>query len=286
VKLHAPGSKAVTLTPVRPSAAVRAWYEGQLVRLVDEMATSVEHWATGAYRRHLAGAAPEGALYHTLELLGKKWHKKFDDVAQSMAEGFVDRTLRHHDLAFRGSLVNAGFGVVAMDAKVLHKLAPIKLQMTKRLKRAVRSKVTENVNLISNVPTQYMHDIETHVARSVGHGRDLKTLTDYMQDRLEITKRRASLIARDQNNKATALIHQVRQLDLGITKAKWVHTGASIHPREDHAAFDGELYDVEEGHDFGDDFGSVLPGEAINCGCCSASVIPGYDDEATQEEAE
>jgi uncharacterized protein with gpF-like domain len=111
---------------------------------------------------------------------------------------------------------------------------------------------------------------------SIEHGRDLVGFTKNLEDRFAITRRRASLIARDQNNKMTSAFHRARQLENGILEAEWVHTAASIHPREEHADFDGQSYPVEEGHDFDDGFGPVLPGEAINCGCLSSSIIPGY----------
>ena len=253
--------------------------------LVEQMGAAVKQWAVTAHKRHQDGS-PDGSMAS----IGREWCNRFSNEASAMAEGFVNRALSHHNLAFKDSLAKVGIGAsLAMDAAPLHQLAPIKLQLTKRLKGAIRSKLTKNTELITSIPSQYISEIEQHVVASISSGRDLKSLTDYLQERMEITKRRASLIARDQNNKATALIHQARQLDLGITKAKWIHTAASIHPRTDtHGAFadgdsefgdGGPLYDVEVGVDFGDDFGAVIPGQAISCGCLSASWLPGYDDD-------
>ena len=294
MKLRAPGPKAVTLTPVHPSAAVRAWYEAQLLKLINAMGAEVLRELPRAYNKHIAGKASDGALYRLMQALRKKWHKQFEDEAKSLAVEFVERSRKHHDLVFKASLAKALGVNVAMDS-ALPSMPKVKLQLSARMKKTLKAKVHENAGLITNMPEDCFHKIEQHIARSAGRGRELTKLTDFIQERMDITRRRASLIARDQNNKATALIHATRQKDLGITKAKWIHTGASLHPREDHAAFaaggspygdGGPFYDPEVGVDFDDDFGEVLPGEAVNCGCLSASVIPGYDDDETDEDSE
>ncbi|KYF05143.1 phage head morphogenesis protein, partial [Salmonella enterica subsp. enterica serovar Typhimurium] len=77
--------------------------------------------------------------------------------------------------------------------------------------------ITENVNLIRSIPQQHLTQVETLVMQSVGRGRDLKTLTDELEKRYGITRRRAALIARDQNNKATSVMQSARQRSVGIT---------------------------------------------------------------------
>ena len=62
-----------------------------------------------------------------------------------------------------------------------------------------------------------------------------------------ITWSLAVIIARDQNNKATASMTRARQNELGITEAIWVHSGAGKHPRPTHVAMNGAKYDVKKG---------------------------------------
>ncbi|MCH5894342.1 phage head morphogenesis protein, partial [Salmonella enterica] len=82
---------------------------------------------------------------------------------------------------------------------------------------ALQASITENVNLIRSIPQQHLTQVETLVMQSVSRGRDLKTLTDELEKRYGITRRRAALIARDQNNKATSVMQSARQRSVGIT---------------------------------------------------------------------
>ena len=113
--------------------------------------------------------------------------------------------------------------------------------------------------------------------QSVSQGRDLAGLTKGLQKIHGVTRRRAQFIARDQNNKATAVMTRARHLELGITKAKWLHSAGGKQPREAHRHFSGQVYDIREGHDFGDGNGPVWPGTAINCRCVSVPIVPGFE---------
>ncbi|ELZ1101181.1 TPA: phage head morphogenesis protein, partial [Escherichia coli] len=88
-------------------------------------------------------------------------------------------------------------------------------------------------------------------------------------------RRRAETIARDQNNKATAVIQSERQKKLGITKGIWRHSHAGKQPRPSHVKADGKEFDLDKGLYLDGEW--VLPGEAINCRCTWSPVIPGID---------
>lgn len=75
--------------------------------------------------------------------------------------------------------------------------------------------------------------------QSVGRGRDLKTLTDELEKRYGITRRRAALIARDQNNKATSVMQSARQRSVGITEGIWRHSRAGKTWRPSHVKANG-----------------------------------------------
>ena len=299
ILLRNPSQDPVKLAPMRPSAGVRMWYEKELLKLVNLMNAEIRLHVLAVYvsapQPVLPQTFPNGELKHVLDNLEATWEHIFDEQADDLAFGAVYRALRHHDLAFAASLRGVGITPppvaapahleVTMDAKKhWWDSFSIKFDFTDRLKQTIKNQLKDNVDLISSraikggpsIPKKAFADIRKMARESVERGRDLVGFTKDLEDRFAITRRRASLIARDQNNKMTAAFHRTRQLDSGILEAEWVHTSASIHPREEHADFDGQSYPVEEGHDFGDDFGPVLPGEAINCGCLSSSIIPGY----------
>lgn len=142
------------------------------------------------------------------------------------------------------------------------------------MRDALEATVAENVSLIKSIGSQYLTAIEGHVMRSVTTGRDLAPLARRLELQYGVTRRRAALIARDQNNKATAVITRERQNELGI-KAIWLHSAGGKEPRPTHVANSGKVYDPKEGW-FDPDVGEhIWPGTLINCRCVSKSVIPG-----------
>jgi SPP1 gp7 family putative phage head morphogenesis protein len=133
------------------------------------------------------------------------------------------------------------------------------------------------VGLIKSVAQQYLADVQGDVMRSVSEGRKLDDLAAALEHRHGVTKRRAALIARDQNNKATAVFERVRQQELGITKARWQHSAGGKEPRPEHVAWgrEGKIYDVKEGM-LQEDGKRVWPGTEINCRCFSIPLIPAW----------
>ena len=149
----------------------------------------------------------------------------------------------------------------------------IEFKMTATANDVMQAIIGEQVGLIKSIASQHLSEVEGLVMRSVSQGRDLKTLSDELQERYGVTKRRAALIARDQNNKATASMNRVRQEELGITEAIWLHSHAGKEPRPSHMAANGKRYNLSEGMKLDGKY--TWPGVEINCRCVSRSVIPG-----------
>jgi hypothetical protein len=192
-------------------------------------------------------------------------------------------------------------GSVTMDATTMPPKVPfikrkdlwghlaLKFEMTPSMRRALAERLDDNVGLISTKPNkggtisrQYFGLIRDRVYKSINKGRDLTGLTEDLHEALGITRRRAGLIARDQNNKATSLFVRTRQKEIGINKAQWMHTAASIHPRLEHEGWDSMPYLVDEGMQSMEEGEQQWPGSAINCGCLSMPIIPGYNDEGDE----
>lgn len=258
------------LTPVRPAAPIRAKYEQRLIALIDEMHRSILHWIKAEYRRNTPETViaardelPVRAMQRAMEKLGRQWLKRFDTLAESLAAYFAQAVKDRSDRALASMLRAGGFSV--------------KFKMSPAMRDAFEAVRAENIGLIKSIAQQHLTHVETLVMQSVSQGRDLGTLTKALTKTCGVTKRRAALIARDQNNKATAAMTRTRHLELGITKAKWLHSAGGRHPRPEHVAFSGKVYDIREGHDFGDGQGPVWPGTAINCRCTAVPIIPGMD---------
>jgi SPP1 gp7 family putative phage head morphogenesis protein len=148
--------------------------------------------------------------------------------------------------------------------------------MTPAMQDISKATVNANVALIKSIPQQYLRNVEGIVMRSVQTGRDLGALSKDLQKQFGVTKRRAALISRDQNNKATSAFQRARQQELGITRAVWMHSHAGKEPRPTHVAMNGKTYDINKGMWDADEKEWVFPGQLINCRCTSRSVVAGF----------
>ncbi len=252
-----------TLRAIHPNAGVEAWYRRQLDNRIREMQKSVVYWLSANYKASGAAvamdASPAVFMRDAVRKLAKRWAKQFDDIAHKLAERFAGDAMKNSDVSLRNALDVAGLTV--------------EFKMTAPMNNALQATIAENVGLIRSIPEKYFTEIEGMIMRSVARGRDLKTLTDELQKRYGITRRRAALIARDQNNKATSVMQAARQQSLGITEGIWRHSHAGKEPRPSHVKADGQKFDLSKGLYL--DGKWTMPGEEINCRCTWSPVIPG-----------
>lgn len=256
-----------TLKPVYPNAGISAEYQRRLKKLVREMHRSIEYWLTSAYRNNQAmiaqdGAIPADAIQEVMDKLAKQWLKNFDEGAEKLAVWFAQKTKNYSDGSLQRILKDSGFAV--------------KFTMTESMQNAYVAVINEQVGLIKSIAQQHLTEVQGLVMRSVQQGRKLSTLTDELQHRYALTRKRAILIARDQNNKATATLTRERHLQLGITTAVWMHSRAGKKPRQSHVNASGQTYKIEKGMLIDGDH--IHPGQLINCRCVSIPVMPGFSD--------
>lgn len=281
VDIRAPGKKPITLGAIHPNSQTERWYRAAIGKAIANMTASYEWWIGAKYRKALksneaAGRLPEPTiaqdanapagdaddLFGELTRLRKYWSNHFEKLAKQLAEQATQRWYDDNATAWGGKLKRAGFD--------------IKMQLTDSQRLILKAKVPENVALIRSIQQDYHTQIEGIVSRSFLKGRDLATMASEIKKRGGVTTSRAALIARDQSNKATAQMNSARQKDLGLVWATWVHSSAGKEPRHNHVKAGREqwIFNTQEGIDFGDQFGHVLPGEAINCRCTSRTIIP------------
>lgn len=257
--------RPLTLAPVRPNAGHRAAYEARLDALIAEMNRSLVYWLRAAYRARPPEMAQDSSPARTMQAafrkLARRWQDRFDKAAPELAQWFARGVSDRSDAALRGVLNRAGFA--------------IEFKMTAPMNDALQATIGEQVGLIKSIASQHLSEVEGLVNRSVAAGRDLGALTSELERRYGLTRNRAAFIARDQNNKSTAVLTRVRQTGLGIREAIWVHSAGGRKPRVSHvkAGKDGLRYEVAKGALIDGDY--ILPGELPNCRCVSRSIIPG-----------
>lgn len=250
-----------TLRPIHANRGKATAYKRQLTALVEEMSDSYLYWLTAVYKANppvAADALPSSDAKDKLNDLGKQWIKRFNDMAETIATSYVTGMAKLTDKAMLQALRDAGWAV--------------EFKMTRAMRDAMEASIAENVSLIKSIQTQYHTKVEGIVMRNYAKGGDLYAMRTEIQQVEPLTVKRAVLIARDQSNKLNATVQRARQLELGITQAKWMHSGAGKEPRPDHVAADGKIYDVDKGCLISGKY--IYPGELINCRCVCRSVLP------------
>lgn len=261
------------LDPVRPTASLASAYDKRLRREIDAMQKDVVAELEKAWRGnppkiamlYAADASPATTMQAAFTALAKAWGKRFDDLSESMALWFSTEAKARCQRTLAANMRKAGLTV--------------RFKMTAAMNDAFQAVRQENVGLIRSIASEYFGQIETLVMQSVSQGRDLATLSQGLQKRFGITKRRAAFIAIDQNNKATSVFTRVRYLEMGIKTARWLHSAGGKEPRPSHVAFNNHSFDLVKGVVLDPKEGIVWPGTAIRCRCVMAPIIPGFDDD-------
>lgn len=263
--------KPLKLPGVQPNVGLELAYRRKLEKLIEEMVKSTNYWLGVAYRGNApemaADSSPAMALREVMRRLARRWQARFDAASLDLAQYFATAAADRSDRALAAILKEGGFSV--------------KFGSTRAFNDVLQAAIGENVSLIRSISSQYFTQVEGAVMRSVQSGRDLHTLSKGLAERYKITAKRAALIARDQNNKATAVITRERRMELGITQSIWLHSHAGKEPRPTHVAFNGKTYDEAKGMYDKDANGPgkgawVHPGELINCRCVSQPLIEGF----------
>jgi len=261
--------KARVLRPVNPNAGIAAEYQRRVLRLLNEMHASVLYWVRAANNQNPSLLAqdetPAAFLRRTMKKLQDRWFGRFDDLSENLGKWFAQSVDRRSTDALKKILRDGGFTVE-------FKVSPF-------VRDVVTATRGESVGLIKSIPQRYLQAVEGAVMRAVMRGGDLGPLAKELQHTYGVTKKRAALIARDQNNKATAAITRARQIEAGIKEAQWMHSSAGKVPRPSHlkAGRDKVRYDVKKGWFDPDEGRNIYPGELINCRCRAKPIIPGFE---------
>jgi len=260
--------KPKTARSVAANRGIEARYRKALQRMIAEMHASVEYWTVAGFRKapprmtalveQAQDAAPSSTIKRIMAELAKRWIARFEESAPKIAEAYLSGMFKASDSAFRASLKDAGWSV--------------EFKMTPAVRDVFNASLAENVGLIKSIPEKYLQQVEGTVMRSYSAGRDLETMTKELRALYPGAAHRAELIARDQSNKANAVVNRARQLELGITEALWMHSHAGKNPRPDHVAANGKRYNIAEGCKISGEY--IQPGEEINCRCTSRPILP------------
>lgn len=263
-RLVSPTGKPVLITATRPNAGLEARYRARLDAEIDALHKSLMRFVLATYRAnvpHMAmDASPAADLRDRMASLGRRWLSRFDTLGEDLGRYFATTVRDRSDAALKEALRKGGFTVA--------------FRPTRAMNDVFQATLSEQVNLIKSVAAEHLSDVQGMVMRSVQAGRDVGSLAKDLEHSYGVTKRRAAFIAQSQNNIATATMTRVRQAELGITEAVWLHSAGGRVPRPEHVAASGKTYDVAKGMFLEGKF--TWPGVEPRCRCVSKSVVPGF----------
>jgi SPP1 gp7 family putative phage head morphogenesis protein len=112
---------------------------------------------------------------------------------------------------------------------------------------------------------------------------NVKSLRGLIEKRVDVTRSKADMLARDQTLKLNAAINRDRMAAAGIDSYVW-RTSRDERVRESHKDLEGKRFKFEDppvSNDAGDENN---PGEDYQCRCTAEPVIPGVNDDDDPEE--
>lgn len=134
--------------------------------------------------------------------------------------------------------------------------------------------VVQNVSLIRSIDDEYLHQVEQLVSTSVRSGVRPEDIADELEERYDVSRSRAELIARDQIGKFNGQLTELRQTDLGIEE--YIRRGVGdARERDSHRLINNVTFAWDDpplvGH----------PGEDFQCRCwAEPSLAKFYDPES------
>lgn len=148
----------------------------------------------------------------------------------------------------------------------------------------IKNDLRDNVESLDDVATPDKPILYEAALRAVLAGSDNHSLSKLLIN-LGLTKRRAAEISCYLSNNATILIEAERRKELGIKCAIWRYGGVPCGDYDTdkaHREADGKRFPVTDGLCINGKL--MLPGRDWGCHCTSRAVIPGFNEDADQEE--
>lgn len=153
--------------------------------------------------------------------------------------------------------------------------ATIRSQINVDLDNVVRQEALENyldavalrqAGLITGIYDDTIRSVANLTQRAVLSNTSVNELRKQIQERLQISTRRANNIARDQVATLTSELNHIRQEQAGVLSYEWSSSGDG-RVRDLHDEYDGKVYTwarpPRDGH----------PGAAINCRCVAIGIL-------------
>jgi len=161
-------------------------------------------------------------------------------------------------------------------------------EITDKIKEEIKMWVSENIDLIVNIPVLMMTKVKDTIHSSVRESDSMTSLKEGLRDVEVSTEKRAKFIARDQVGKLNGNIVRQRNLGLGITEYEWL-TSRDERVRHSHKVLQGKICSWDNLDIYKNNFSDkkwnkrssiggvhMHPEEDYNCRCTSIAIIPSF----------
>lgn len=142
---------------------------------------------------------------------------------------------------------------------------------------AIKAFRQSHVDLIKTMTQSKVERVRA-ILEDAGSGTRVETIRNQLMEDEGVSKRQASLIARDQVLKLNSAVTEKRHEAAGITEYIWRTSGdASVRP--EHRKLEGKRFKYGEPPVVAKNGDRARPGEYFQCRCTMEPVIEGLDDE-------
>lgn len=271
-----------------PNVGIEKSYAKKLVQLVDEMARETSEKITLGYQQYrdfeFATDGIVDSIASLIDQLKNKYLQIFGDRGQVYATNMAREVDRHSVNSLSAALARMlpreeRVASASIAESVGFSPSPTLMRPSEQIADAISSSVYQNVSLINSLPEQYYERVTGTVMRAIGSNSSVSQLTDQIAEYGAMGKRRAALIAQDQTRKLYSNLNVERFKALGVTKFKWMHTGAGKEPREFHmqsapGGLNGGIFDLNDPPVIDERTGQTgYPAQLPFCHCVMSAII-------------
>jgi len=193
-----------------------------------------------------------------------------DDIENTiiaLEAGIVALSFNKEEVALQTALRVNAFNETQWQKIVRAAFGVELLQREEFLTTVTRSFVKANVRLISKMERDMVDQIEGIMQTGFSQGQHVTTMAKEIRERVDVTRSKASFIARDQVGKLNGQLTELRQTNAGVTEYIW-RDSDDARVRTNHAAKDGKKYKwsnppSDTGH----------PGQDFQCRCYGEPVF-------------
>ncbi|EDB6599538.1 hypothetical protein AHR24_22665 [Salmonella enterica subsp. diarizonae] len=260
------------MRPPTPSKRAEVWYRDRLTEFIDGMVQAFIDELGKPTLTDDTDTTPLSITTRLAAVMQRLASISVSEVAARLSAGFVTRA----NLQNKEQTQRTFFQAFGIDLTGMLGEAAIKPEMEKA--------VSDNVDLITSIHTNFIHDIGAAVFDNMKDGGRHENLIDLIKERGEVTRNRARFIARDQTSKLNADLTEVRNVALGLDLYEWGGTGDE-RERDSHFVLNGMLCKYSDPTVYSDDGGKTWkkrstigafigkPGEDYQCRCLALPYV-------------